>query len=87
MPGAVNVDWTLTMDPERGRALRPIAELRTLYESAGVRRDAEVVAYCQTHHRSSHTYWVLKHLGYERVRGYPGAWSDWGNREDTPVEA
>ena len=51
-----------------------------------MRRDAEIVVYCQTHHRSSHTFMVLRHLGYERVRGYPGAWSDWGNRQDTPVE-
>ena len=86
VPGAVNVDWTLSQDPARHRALRPAAELRALYEGAGVRRDAEVVVYCQTHHRSSHTFVVLRSLGYERVRGYPGAWSDWGNREDTPVE-
>ena len=86
IPGAVNVDWTLTMDPDRHRALRPADELRALYAQAGVDPDAEVVAYCQTHHRSSHTFWVLRHLGYRRVRGYPGAWSDWGNRDDTPVE-
>ncbi|VAW60001.1 Thiosulfate sulfurtransferase, rhodanese [hydrothermal vent metagenome] len=25
-------------------------------------------------------------MGYEKVRGYPGSWSEWGNRTDTPVE-
>jgi thiosulfate/3-mercaptopyruvate sulfurtransferase len=44
-----------------------------------------VVAYCQTHHRSAHTWFMLKWLGYA-ARGYEGSWSDWGNREDTPVE-
>ena len=49
-------------------------------------RDAEIIAYCQTHHRSSHTYVVLRSLGYPRVRGYAGSWSEWGNRDDTPIE-
>jgi thiosulfate/3-mercaptopyruvate sulfurtransferase len=29
---------------------------------------------------------MLKHLGFRRVRGYPGSWSDWGNAPDTPIE-
>ncbi|MCW9021808.1 MAG: sulfurtransferase, partial [Sedimenticola sp.] len=27
-----------------------------------------------------------KSLGFPRVKGYPGSWSDWGNRQDTPVD-
>jgi thiosulfate/3-mercaptopyruvate sulfurtransferase len=53
----------------------------------GVTPDKEVVVYCQTHRRSSHIYVVLKSLGFERVRGYPGSWSEWGNDPSTPIEA
>jgi thiosulfate/3-mercaptopyruvate sulfurtransferase len=86
IPGAVNLDWIEAIDRDRMLRFKPDAELRELLESRGVTPDKEVVAYCQTHHRSSHTYMVLKHLGYPRARGYPGAWSDWGNDPDTPVE-
>jgi thiosulfate/3-mercaptopyruvate sulfurtransferase len=48
--------------------------------------DKEVIVYCQTHHRSAHTYIVLKALGYPDVKGYPGSWSEWGNLPDTPIE-
>lgn len=86
IPGAVHMDWVEAMDPGRNLRLKPRAELEALLAARGVTPDKEVVVYCQTHHRSSHTYVVLKALGYARVRGYPGAWSEWGNLPDTPVE-
>ncbi|HQU16740.1 MAG: thiosulfate sulfurtransferase [Chromatiales bacterium 21-64-14] len=86
IPGAVNLEWTRAMDPNRNLRLRPVEELRATLESLGLRPDREVITYCQTHHRSAHTYILLKALGYPRVRGYPGSWSDWGNRSDTPIE-
>jgi thiosulfate/3-mercaptopyruvate sulfurtransferase len=86
IPGAVNLDWTLAMDPQRNLRLRTPEELRELLESRGITPERQVVTYCQTHHRSAHTYIVLRSLGYPRVKGYPGSWSEWGNRADTPVE-
>ena len=65
---------------------KPEAALRAMLESIGVTPDKEVIVHCQTHHRSAHTSAVLKSLGYERVRGYDGSWSEWGNDPDTPVE-
>ncbi|MDX1606388.1 MAG: sulfurtransferase [Candidatus Competibacterales bacterium] len=86
IPGAVNLNWLEAIDRYRALRFKPDEELRTLLENRRVTPDKEVVVYCQTHHRSSHTYMVLKHLNYPRVRGYPGAWSDWGNAPNTPVE-
>jgi thiosulfate/3-mercaptopyruvate sulfurtransferase len=87
IPGAVNLDWLAVMDRERNLRLRPEAELRNLLADLAITPDKEVITYCQTHHRSSLTWFVLKYLGYEQVRGYPGSWSDWGNRDDTPKES
>lgn len=87
IPGAVNLNWTDAMDPQRQLRLQPAPILRKLLDQRGVTLDKEVIVYCQTHHRSSHTYWVLRYLGYPRVRGYPGAWSEWGNDPGLPVEA
>jgi thiosulfate/3-mercaptopyruvate sulfurtransferase len=86
IPGAVNLNWTDAMDPQRQWRLQPDPVLRTMLENRGVTSDREVIVYCQTHHRSAHTYWVLRYLGYPRVRGYPGAWSEWGNDPSLPIE-
>ncbi|MGQ0663136.1 MAG: sulfurtransferase [Pseudomonadota bacterium] len=87
IPRAVNMDWTLAIDRARALRLRPDQELRALLEGLGVTPDKEVIAHCQTHHRSSHTFIVLKALGYPRVRGYDGSWSEWGNDPALPVES
>ena len=87
IPGAVNLNWTDTMDAARQRRLHSPPVLRNMLGARGITPDREVITYCQTHHRSSQSYVMLKSLGYPRVRGYPGSWAEWGNREDLPVEA
>ena len=85
IPGAVNLNWTHAIDQENNLRFKPDAALRAMLEGIGVTPAKEVIVYCQTHHRSAHTYMVLKHLNYPKVRGYPGAWSEWGNNPSLPV--
>lgn len=86
IPGAANLNWLDTMDPARHRRLKPDDVLKSMLVKRGLTPDKEIICYCQTHHRSSLSYIMLKHLGYKRISGYAGAWSEWGNDPDTPVE-
>lgn len=86
IPGAVNMDWLMMLDRDNNLKLRSTAELRDTLESRGVTPDKTIVTYCQTNHRSALVYYVLKALGYPDIKAYPGSWSDWGNRNDTPIE-
>ena len=85
IPGAVNFDWVNAMDPTRNLRLRTKEELALALTNLGVVPEKEIITYCHTHHRSAHTYITLKSLGYERVRGYPGSWSEWGNSPEVPI--
>src|SRR5258705_3210776 len=68
IPGALNVDWRRHLRPDG--TFKPVAALRQMYVAEGITPDKTVVTYCQTHHRASHTYFVLRLLGYPRVVAY-----------------
>ncbi len=86
IPNAINFDWSLAIDLLENGRVRDGEDLSKQLGRLGVTPDREIVVYCHTHHRSSHTYLVLKHLGFPRVRAYPGSWSEWGNRDGAPVQ-
>ncbi len=86
IPGAVNLDWVELRDPDANDRLRPAGELLEMLEHIGATPDKEIITHCQTHHRSALTWVALRALGYERVRGYDGSWSEWGNHAELPVE-
>ncbi|WP_346798968.1 sulfurtransferase [Halomonas sp. Bachu 37] len=86
IPGAVNMDWVDVMDRQRALRIRDYAELITELQAMGLTPDMEIATHCQSHHRSSYTWLVGRALGFDRIRGYPGSWGEWGNRDDTPIE-
>ena len=84
IPGAVHIEWTRNLTPQGD--FKPAADLKKMYEDAGVTPDREVITYCQGGYRAAHSYLALRLLGYARVRTYVGSWKEWGDREELPVE-
>ncbi|MGV6807484.1 MAG: sulfurtransferase [bacterium] len=84
IPGAINLDWLELMDPSRN--LRLQENLADLLASRGITGDKSVITHCQTHHRSGLTYLAARILDFPRIKAYHGSWSEWGNRDDTPIE-
>jgi thiosulfate/3-mercaptopyruvate sulfurtransferase len=83
IPGARNLDWNSTVTDGW---LKPLSEIRTLFEQAGVEPGAEVVTYCRTGTRSSLLHLLARALGY-RARMYDGSMMEWSQRTELPVVA
>lgn len=85
IPGAVNIDWLELMDRDRNLRLVDLDVLQQRLNQLGLSADKQIITHCQTHHRSGLSYLVMKILGYPHIKGYDGSWSEWGNRDDTPI--
>jgi len=86
IPGAKNVNWENNVTAGDTPQLKLAADLKKLYEGAGVTQDQEVVTYCQSGVRAAQAYFTLKLIGYTKVRNYDGSWEDWGNNASLPLE-
>jgi thiosulfate/3-mercaptopyruvate sulfurtransferase len=85
IPTARSVPWAKAVAEDGG--FKPRAELDAIYrDEAGLSDGDSVVAYCRIGERSSHTWFVLKHLlGFEDVRNYDGSWTEWGSAVRVPI--
>jgi thiosulfate/3-mercaptopyruvate sulfurtransferase len=84
IPGAVNVFWVDSLLSKANPVLRPVPELRRIYEAAGVKRGSRVVTYCVSGVQATHPYFVLKLLGY-RVALYDGSLTAWRKVPGVPL--
>jgi thiosulfate/3-mercaptopyruvate sulfurtransferase len=75
IPGAVNLPVARLLGAD-GR-LRPAAELRQVFEAAGVRADGPVGAYCGSGVTAARTVFALHQAGFDGAGLYVGSWSEW----------
>jgi len=80
--GAVNLDYEKTNLNADG-TFKSVNDMKSAYEAQGVKKDKEIIVYCDGGVRASNTVFVLKSLlGYTNVKNYVGSWGEWGNRLD-----
>ncbi len=85
IPGASSIPWARAANEDG--TFKSVDELRGLYAGEGLSADQPTIAYCRIGERSSHTWFVLKHLlGYESVKNYDGSWTEYGSLIDVPIE-
>lgn len=85
IPTANSVPWSRAVAADGGFKTR--AELDAIYrDEVGLADGDEIVAYCRIGERSSHTWFVLRHLlGFSNVRNYDGSWTEWGSAVRVPI--
>ena len=88
IPGAISHPWKDDLEVrELVLVWKGKADLLAGYEAQGITPDRDIILYCNSSTEASHLYFALRYLlGYPRVRIYTGAWSEWAEREELPIE-
>jgi len=84
IPGARNIPFSNLVDETTNR-FKDATTLRSLFETAGVKRDDSVTTYCHIGQQASLLYFVARYLGYD-AHVYDGSFEDWSRRTELPVE-
>ncbi|WP_109440092.1 sulfurtransferase [Acinetobacter haemolyticus] len=84
IPNALHFEWSTALNRENHLKLHPLERTQQRLEQLGFNLQQPVVVYCQSHHRSGLAYILARLLDWQ-VRAYDGAWSEWGNRLDSPI--
>ena len=84
IPSARHFEWSTALNRQNHLKLHPLERTKQRLEQLGFKFDQPVVVYCQSHHRSGLAYIIGRLLGWD-IQAYDGAWSEWGNRLDSPI--
>jgi thiosulfate/3-mercaptopyruvate sulfurtransferase len=83
IPGAKNVFWMKTLVSKENPVLKPVADIRALYEAAGAKPGETVAVYCRTGPIATQEYFTLKLAGFKPAV-YGGSFMEWSNAAAAP---
>jgi thiosulfate/3-mercaptopyruvate sulfurtransferase len=85
IPGSLNLPFNALTDPATGELL-DTASIRKAFETAGLDFTRPVIASCGSGVTAAALAFGLHLAGKHDVAIYDGAWTEWGQPGDTPVD-
>jgi thiosulfate/3-mercaptopyruvate sulfurtransferase len=84
IPSSKNVPFQALLNADG--TLKSVAELRTIFKAAGIDEARPVVASCGSGVTAGVIAFALAQLGHPDTAVYDGSWTEWGGRDDLPID-
>lgn len=84
IPGSINLPFSMLYNADD--TMKSVDELKKIFTDAGVDTSRPMVTSCGSGVTASSLTLALYVMGRKDVAVYDGSWSEWGARDDTPVE-
>ncbi|HWW21983.1 MAG TPA: 3-mercaptopyruvate sulfurtransferase [Steroidobacteraceae bacterium] len=84
VPGSRNLPFSELLTPQQ--TLLPAGELKARFQASGVDASREVITSCGSGLTAAILSLALHEAGLPMGALYDGSWSEWGARQDTPID-
>jgi len=84
IPSAMHVAWNGFLNKDA--TIKDLDVIKEMLEDKGIQSSQELICYCTGGVRSAWLYFILKLVGYQKIRNYPGSWWEWSRDFACPVE-
>lgn len=84
IPSATHVAWNGFLNKDA--TIKDLDVIKGMLEDKGIQSSQELICYCTGGVRSAWLYFILKLVGYQKIRNYPGSWWEWSRDFACPAE-
>lgn len=78
IPTSIHLNWSTLSDLKDDHRIKCAKDLKYDLAQRGITKDKNIIVYCQSGSRSSHTAFILSEiLDYPNVKNYDGSWIEW----------
>ena len=87
IPGAKWWHWEDNVNFEKSFQIKSKSELENRLSGLGLNnKQQDIIVYCRSGHRASHSYFILRQLGFTKVRLYDGSMAEFSQYKPTSLK-